>query len=95
MSFAFPQFHERIQIDGTRSWTADFDSYDQKNDDCYYRVTIWEGDRDMAPFHVVVALDWACDDWTGPGFVARLRDELQKVARDGKPNTTYDGAVVR
>jgi hypothetical protein len=46
------------RIDATRSWTAGFDSYDQKNDDCYYRVTVWEGDRDVARLRVVIALSW-------------------------------------
>jgi hypothetical protein len=95
MSFAFPHFSERCEIDATRSWTASFDSYDQRNDDCYYGVTVWEGDREVARLRVVIALSWAGDDWTGPGFVDRLREELHKVAKDRTPNTTYDGAVTR
>jgi hypothetical protein len=95
MSFTFPRFDRPTAIDATRSWTADFDSYDQRNDDCYYRVTIREGDREVARFHVVIALDWAGDDWTGPEFATRLREEIHKVANDGKPNTAYDGAMLR
>jgi hypothetical protein len=93
MAFAFPQFNAPVTIDFQRSWTATFDSYDQRNDDVYYVVTLREDGREVARFMVQVALYWAGDDWTGPGFVRRLHDELHKVAVTGKTNTSYTGPV--
>jgi hypothetical protein len=93
MAFAFPQFNAPVTIDAQRSWTATFDSYDQRNDDVYYLVTLREDGREVARFMVQVGLYWAGDDWTGPGFAGRLHDELHKVAVTGKTNTSYTGTV--
>jgi endonuclease YncB( thermonuclease family) len=94
MAFSFPQFREPMPIDTQRSWTATFDSYDQRNDDVYYVVTIREGGTDVARFMVQVGLYWAGNDWTGPGFIKRLHQELHKVAVTGKTNTSYTGTMV-
>jgi hypothetical protein len=88
--FTFPAFSEPTPIDAKRSWTATFDSYDQRNEDCYYVVTLSTGER----FMVQVALYWAGDDWSGPGFAERLKQEIHKVAATGKTNTSYTGAMV-
>jgi endonuclease YncB( thermonuclease family) len=95
MSFAFPQFQAPTAIDPQRSWTATYDSYDQRNDDVYYVVTVHEAGRDVARFMVQAGLYWAGDDWTGPGFVERLHEEIHKVAATGETNTSHTGTMTR
>lgn len=93
MAFTFPQFGEPIPVDVQRSWTASFDSYDQRNDDVYYVVTLHEAGREVGRFMVQVGLHWAGDDWTGPDFVERLRKEIHRAAATGKTNTSYTGSL--
>jgi hypothetical protein len=90
-SAGFPTFDEPTPIDARRWWTAAFDSYDQRNDDAYYVVTVHESAREVARFVVQVSLYWAGDDWTGPAFAERLRRETHAVASTGRTNTTYPG----
>jgi hypothetical protein len=91
MAFTFPQWHDRTAIDAERSWTATFDSYDQRHDDAYYVVTVHEGARDALRFVVQVSLYWAGDDWTGPAFAERIQREMHTLASAGRTNTTYGG----
>jgi hypothetical protein len=91
MSFSFPSFTVPIALDERSSFIALFDSYDQRHDDCYYRVTWLEGGQARAPFMVVIGLEWAGDDWSSPTFAARLQRELTRAAATGKPNTDYAG----
>jgi hypothetical protein len=35
MAVTFPSYEQPTPIDATRSWTATFSSYDQRNDDVY------------------------------------------------------------
>jgi len=94
MAFDFPDFQVPIPLDAQRAWTAAFDSYDQRNDDAYYVVTLHDAGREVARFMVQVGVSWAGDDFTGAGFLPRLRDELQRVAATGKANTGYTGAML-
>jgi hypothetical protein len=94
MSFTFPEFSQPTAIDAQRAWTAVFESYDQRNDDAYYIVTLHEAGRSVERFFVQVGLHWAGDDWTGPEFLDRLRDEIDRVARTGKSNTSYRGSML-
>jgi hypothetical protein len=93
MSFSWPVFSDPVPLSGGRTWTAQFESYDQRNDDCYYAVTVHEGDRVIGRFMVQVGLWWAGNDWTGPEFVERLAKELGQVAATGHTNTTYTGSL--
>jgi hypothetical protein len=93
MSFTMPEFQQPITIDAQRSWTASFVSYDQRNEDVYYWVTITEDGREVARFMVQVGLHWAGDDWTGPEFLARLQGRIHDVAVTGKANTSYAGPM--
>jgi hypothetical protein len=70
-----------------------FDSYDQRNDDIYYMVTIRDERHEVTRFMVQVFPYWAGEDWTGPGFVECLHREIHKVAVTGTTNTGYTGAV--
>jgi hypothetical protein len=91
MAFVFPAFDEPVVIGPRLTWTAVLESYDQRNDDVYYVVTLRRDDGDAVRFVVQVSLHWAGDDWTGPGFVERLRREIHTVASTGRTNTTYPG----
>jgi hypothetical protein len=95
MSFSFPDFFEPTAIDTHRSWTATFDSYDQRNDHAYYAVALCGGGAEVARFIVQVWLTPAGDDWTEPVFLPWLRDEIQRVAATGKTNTSYSGTTWR
>lgn len=95
MAFTFPEFSEPVAIDAQRSWTATFDSYDQRNDDVYYVVTLREVSGATMNLMVRVGLDWAGDDWTGLELLDRLRKEIHGVAATGKSNTHYTGAMLR
>lgn len=94
MSFTWPEFISQ-PLDGGRTWSAKFDSYDQRNEDCYYLVTIHEGDRVVGSFMVQAGTEFAGDDWTGPAFLEELRKRLARVAATGQTNTTYTGPVMR
>ncbi|GAA0390905.1 hypothetical protein Acor_19200 [Acrocarpospora corrugata] len=94
MTFAFPEFPEPAAIDADISWTAVFESYNQRLDDVYYIVTTREGVREVARFIVMVGLHWAGDDWRGPEFVRRLRQDIHEVAATGRTNTDYRGKTM-
>lgn len=93
MEFKWPSFSEPTVIDPSRSWTARFDSCDQRNDNVYYIVTLLENGREPRRFMAQVDVGWAGNDWTGPEFAARLRERIHWVARDGVTNTSYSGPL--
>jgi hypothetical protein len=95
MPFSFPDFSEPVPIDTHRSWTASFDSYDQRNDHAYYLVALSEDGAEVASFIVQVWLTSAGDDWTESIFQPWLRDEIQRVVATGKSNTSYTGTMWR
>ncbi len=91
MSFTFPEFSEPVALPQGGSWTAVFDSYDQRNEDAYYWITLHGGDAPVT-FMAQAPLYWAGDDWTTPEFRARLQSELALVAKGGRSNTGYTGS---
>jgi hypothetical protein len=95
MAFTFPEYTQPTPLDAQRSWTATFESYDQRNDDVYYVVTLHEAGCEDVRFIVQVFPYWAGDDWSGPEFAERMRQELHKLAAAGQTNTAYTGAVTR
>lgn len=95
MSFTWPEFEDKQSLDGSRSWTAKFDSYDQRNEDCYYGVRIFDGEQSTGEFMVRVGTEFAGDDWSGPEFVTELRSRIARVAATGKTNTDYTGYVLK
>ena len=95
MDFVWPEF-KRVPLDGNRSWSATFDSFDQRTDDCYYVVTLHDGANESARFMVKAGLGWVKDnEWSAPSFEAGLRDELHALAAQGKSNTDYTAPVFR
>jgi len=91
VSFTMPEFPEPTPIDSARSWTAAYDSYDQRHDVSYYRVTIHAGDRDVGRIMAEVFMSPAGDDWRTPDFVPYLRAEIHQTAVRGTSNTEYRG----
>ena len=92
MSFGWPRFDEPVAIDEHRSWTATFESYNQRTDDVYYVITVAGGGRFMAE---VSPRSIGGDDWTGPEFEAELRERIHAAALRGRTNTEYRGATFR
>ena len=90
MSFDWPQFSTPVTLPDGRSFTATFDSYDQRHEECYYRVTLGEGESASA-FIAQVGTEWAGDDWSTPEFTAQLLDGIRRVAATGRSNTSYEG----
>lgn len=68
MSFTWPQYVNE-PLDGGRTWSAKFDGYDQRNEGCYYVITLSDGTSFMAQ----VGTEFAGDDWTKPEVLAELR----------------------
>lgn len=91
MTFVAPEFSEPIAIDAERSWTAVYDSYDQRNDDVYYAITV-RGPTGETRLMAQVGMYWAGEEWSGPEFHERLRGALHEVAVAGKSNTAYTGS---
>ncbi|MBP2329189.1 hypothetical protein JOF56_009574 [Kibdelosporangium banguiense] len=91
MTFTFPQFDQPNTLDADRTWVALYDSYDQRNEDAYYVITVHDGEHETARFVAKVGLWWAEDDWTSSDFVDRLRRELHHLAGEGETNTSYQG----
>jgi hypothetical protein len=91
MTDLMPRFDEPTPLDATRSWTARFESYDQRNDDAYYIVTTHAAGRPTDRFMAQVMV--AVEDWTTPEFVDLVRRQLHAVAAAGRPNTDYRGPL--
>ena len=69
--------------------------HDQRNEDCYYVITLHQGEGVTASFMAQAGTEFAGDDWTGPAFLNELRRRLAEVAATGKTNTSYRGPVMR
>lgn len=93
MSFSFPEFSEPVALADGRRWTAAFDSYDQRNEDVYYVITL-HADGEPVRFMAQAPLYWAGEDWSTPEFRTRLESELALVAKQGQSNTPYAGTML-
>jgi hypothetical protein len=91
VSFTMPEFPEPTAIDEARSWTATYDSYDQRHDVSYYQVTIHEAGHDVGQIMVEVSMFPAGDDWRTAEFLSYMRKEIHEVAVEGTSNTEYRG----
>ena len=95
MEFVWPEF-KSVPLDGHRSWSATFDSFDQRTDDCYYVITLHAAERETARFMVRAGLGWVADgEWASPSFGSGLQGQLHALAIGGKSNTDYSGPVFR
>jgi hypothetical protein len=91
MSNAHPGFTERVPIDAARSWTATFDSYNERTLDLYFIITTYEGDSAVGRFMASVIPLWSVESWDDPAYTADLRNALHAIAVAGHPNTEYRG----
>ncbi|OHV40586.1 MULTISPECIES: hypothetical protein [Pseudofrankia] len=82
MEFSWPEFATSRTVDGRLSWTAEFDSYDQYREVCYYRVRVFDGDRRVGEVTADVGTEFAGDDWTTPAFESELRARIARIAQD-------------
>lgn len=97
-----PQFTDKIPIQVTpsittrntgRSWTARFDSVDERKIDLYYIVTIYEGDQLTSQFYVCIFPWWSFENWNDPIYCSHLQDAIHAVAITGQTNTNYQGSL--
>jgi len=85
----YPQFRDQQWLDSSHTWTAVFDSYNQRTEDLYYAVDRYENGRLVD--HLTAELDaWRGGmAWTLPVFAEMLRREIEDIARSGASNTEY------
>jgi len=86
MSFSWPLFANEALDDG-RTWSATFDSYDERKDTVYYVVTLSDGARFMA----AVSAAFPDDAWNDPVVRSTLCERIGHVAATRQTNTSYRG----
>lgn len=91
MTSPWPEFDQPIPIDATRSWTALFNTYDQRTDDCYYIITLHGGGTSER--RIMAEISLCAQDLSDPGFAGWLKRQLHDVAASGRPNTEYKGSM--
>jgi hypothetical protein len=94
--FSWPAFACE-PLDGHRTWSATFDSYDQHHDVCYYAIQLFDGPAALPAFTVEIGMEVApdIDDWTTPGFLPALRARLAELAAMGATNTSHIASAPR
>ncbi len=94
MKAGWPQFLKPTRLPDGRAWTAVFESYDQRNDEAYYYVTLTEEGRDPAGFFVRVMAPPEGEGSKGAALRGLLREEIHRAAEAGRANTDYSGSLV-
>jgi hypothetical protein len=94
MKTSWPQFLRPTRLEDGRSWTAVFESFDQRNDDVYYYITIVEPGCDPSAFFVRVSVPPEGEGSSGPALRALLREDIHRMAESGRANTDYNGSLV-
>jgi nucleoside-specific outer membrane channel protein Tsx len=85
----WPQFSIPNSLKEGKSWTAVFDSYDQRNENCFYSITIHKKDTEPISFMGCLDYTWAVDGMSDAEIENGLRTRLAEVAQSGKTNTNY------
>ncbi len=85
----WPEFSKPILLSNGYSWSAGFDSYNQRTDEVYYMVTLHAAGRDPISFMVCVDYAWATDNMSEEEIATGLRKLIAEVAATGKTNTRY------
>jgi hypothetical protein len=86
---AFPQFDDPNALDDGRSWTARFESFDQRNDDVYYTIRI-VSDGKTSEF--IGKLSYLGQDQDSDELKSNFAGQLREIAAMGKTNTEYVGS---
>jgi hypothetical protein len=87
MAKPFPQFTEPIPLPDGASWTAEFDSYDQRTDSAYYCITRTGKEGGGVQL-------WARVHCDGVPNEEQLRTDVGDVAASGEANTDHKGSMV-
>jgi hypothetical protein len=87
-SGGWPDFATPTAIDATRSWTAAHESFDERLEDAYYVITLFEHGRRRGD---IVAAIGGISSPNDP----RLATELARIAAGGRSNCDYRGSVAR
>jgi hypothetical protein len=94
MKSSWPQFPRPTKLGDGRSWTAAFESFNQHSDDVYYYILVSEEGRDPNGFFVRLTVPPEGEESAGPALRGFLREELHRLADDGRTNTDYKGSLV-
>lgn len=87
----WPEFTQPTAIGADRSWTARFESFDQRNDDCYYEITLW---MRGAPEKTIWGRVTVGYGRTNEETETSIRRDLHRIAASGAANTEYTGSMV-
>jgi hypothetical protein len=79
VAFQWPCFANPVSVDTARSWTAEFESYDQHNEECYI-VTLQEPGRTSR--RIIAKVGIVC--WASQWGVAEFRRKQADVRCKGK-----------
>jgi hypothetical protein len=90
-----PKFETPQPLTTSRTWTAAFDSYDQRNEWLYYIITRHEHGTEVD--RLLAQLDaWRGGaSWAMPVFIEGVRRDLEELARLGQSNVRYRGTLTR
>ena len=94
MSYQWPEFANE-PLDAGRTWSARFESYDQRHDGAYYVVTLCDGRSSGVTFMAQVSAAFPDDEWIEDQVKETLRQRIAQVAATGQTNTSYRGPVIR
>ena len=84
----FPQFSEPNPLPGEGTWTAEFESYDMRQDTAYYYVTRTGADEGDDEYFVRLHVSGGVPD------EEELRAQLERQAELGTANTDYTGSMM-
>ncbi|MGW0969980.1 hypothetical protein [Streptomyces sp. NPDC002516] len=93
MAFEFPAFRDPVVINEDWSWTAVFESYDQRTDDVYYWASLHRAGQRMVSFMVQGDMLRFGDDWRGSWVTYDLERQIHQVVVTGRSNTNYRGTA--
>ncbi len=89
----FPDFLESRPLSSGRSWSAVFESFDQKNDDLYYVISIYRAGYELSRFMVKI-FDDPSAGVSREEREKRIENDLFNCAKEGRPNTSYRGSSI-
>lgn len=89
----WPQFVIPQRLDGTRAWTASFDSYDQYREWCYYCIRLFDGTQLVGD--IMAQVDPGPENLTEPGAGEQIYAQVARVAASGETNTAWGGVFGR
>ena len=92
MAFQWPEHRDPVPIDARRTWTATFDSYDQRTDDVYHVALLHEDGAEAAEFMLKVDVGWTDSLRPDQSLADELARAVGALAARGETNTTCRGS---